>query len=94
VPSSLISASQDHHILCHWICWVKISGVQSILLDKLIPSSRVLPEKITGFQLVKKFPYFIGPKAHCRIHKSLPLVPVVSQKNPVHVPFHLLEDKF
>ena len=93
-PSSLISVSQDHHILCHWICWVKISGVQSVLLDKLTPCSTVLSEKLTGPQLVKKFPYFIGPKVHCRIHKSLPPVPVLSQKYLVHVPFHLLEDTF
>ena len=85
-PSSLISVSQDHHILCHWICWVKISGVQSILLDKLTPWSRGLPEKLTDPQLVKKFPLFYSPKIHYRIHKSPPPVPILSHKNPVHVP--------
>jgi hypothetical protein len=51
---------------------------QSILL-KLNPWNRVL-EKLLVAQLVKKFPTFYEPKGH----KSVPLVPVLSQMNSLH----------
>ena len=44
--------------------------------------------KLTGLQLVKKFPAFYGT----RTHKRLPPVPILCQPNPVHIPTtHLLE---
>ena len=37
--------------------------------------------KLTGLQLVKKFPAF-----HYRTHKPPPLVPIMGQPNPLHIP--------
>ena len=59
----------------------------------LTPWCRVLLEKPTGLQLVKKFPAFLwNPKFHYRTQKRPPPVPVLGQPNPVHIPTsHLLE---
>ena len=59
----------------------------------LTPWCRVLLEKVTGLQLVKKFPaFFWNPKVHYRTHKRPPPVPILGQPNPFHIPTsHLLE---
>ena len=51
------------------------------------PCCRVLFEKLTGSQLVKKFPEFYGNQTcHYRLYNFSPPVPILSQLNPVHTP--------
>jgi hypothetical protein len=53
----------------------------------LTPWSRVLLEKLTCFQPVKKWPPISWiPKIHYRIHRCLPSVHILSQVNPFHTP--------
>ena len=64
-----------------------------LLTYLLTPWCRVLLEKLTDLQLVKKFPAFLwNPKVLYCTHKRPPPVPVLGQPNPVHIPTsHLLE---
>jgi len=64
-----------------------------LLIYLLTPWSTSLLEKLTGFQLVKKFLAFYGtPKVHYLIHKCPPPVPVLSQIKPVYAPtYHFLK---
>ena len=64
--------------------------VDGFLLDRVYNINytyRVLLEKLTGSQLVKKFPAFYGnPRFIYRIRKWPASVPILSQLDPVHTP--------
>ena len=57
-----------------------------LLTHSLNPWNRVLLEKLTGLQIVKKFPAFYGTRRFITAFKCPPPVPIMSQLNSVHIP--------
>ena len=88
------------HNKCRWLTgahtktvwWIYINKYIYIYTYLLTPWCRVLLEKLTGLQLVKKFPAFHGTRRFITAPKRPPLVSIPGQPNPVHIPTsHLLE---
>jgi hypothetical protein len=63
-------------------------------MSSLNPWSKALLEKLTGCQLVKKFPHFMEPESSLQ-HSQVPATyPVLSQINTLHATPLILEEPF
>jgi hypothetical protein len=62
------------------VTYEKISVIHSLMELGLL-------EKLPVVQLLKNFPAFYGTRRFITVHKSPPLVPILSQINPIHMHF-------
>ena len=74
-------------LICLLTCLLTYLLTYWFITYLITPCSTVLLEKLTGFQLVKKFPALYGTsKVHNHIHKCPLPAPILSQLDPVHTP--------
>ena len=82
---------------CTGVCSSRMMRDQYFCADEitylLIPWSRVLLEKLTGFAANQEIPRILwNPKVHHRTHKRPPRVPILSQPHPAPTtPSHFLK---
>jgi hypothetical protein len=88
IPPLTVSKHCDR---CQPLSWNMISKTFNVNL--VISSSKNLHGatssswKLTGSQLLRKFPaFYVNPKVPHRIHKSPSPVPILSRIDPVHAP--------
>ena len=95
VPDTVFHTQIKHLVRCfqlHIKIYTYPTPYKSTLTYLLTPWCRVLLEKLTGLQIVKKFPAFHGTRRFISALTSVRHLSILSQPNPVHIPTsHLLE---
>ena len=93
---SVEKVEQRHKLLPSYVqgfCLPELFHQEALLIYLLTSWCRVLLEKLTDLQLVKKFPAFHGTRRFITALTSVRHPPhILGQSNPVHIPTsHLLE---
>ena len=91
LPSSRVCRTGIHTVQVNCIM-LSQRQYMCLLTYLLTPWSTVLLEKLTWFAASQEIPRILwNPKAHYRIHKCPPPVPILSQLHPVSTPSHFLK---